>query len=351
LLDIITIALCAVICGADGWVEVEEFGKAKLDWLRTFLDLPHGIPSHDTFGRVFAALNPAQFERSFAQWMAALAERTAGQLMTLDGKTLRRSHDRRAGRGPLHLVSAWANANRLVLAQRAVDTKSNEITALPLVLEVLDLSGCTVTIDAIGCQTAIAQQIVEQGGDYVLALKANQGTLYEELQQAFALAEADGFASIAHDQVQTIDKGHGRVDSRWYTIISEPRWVGWLNPKGIWKGLRSIGRVVRRRDVAGKVSEETHYYISSLAGAAQPFAAAVRDHWGIENRQHWVLDIAFREDESRVRAGHAAENLAVLRRLALNLLRQDTTAKVGIKARRLKAGWDNQYLLRLLTGP
>jgi predicted transposase YbfD/YdcC len=354
LLDIITIAICAVLCGADSWVDVEVFGQAKLSWLRTFLALPNGIPSHDTFGRVFATLDPQQFEQCFLSWVRAVVTPTAGEtareVVALDGKTLRRSHDRGAGQAPLHLVSAWAAANGLVLGQMAVDTKSNEITALPALLQVLALHGCIVTIDAMGCQTAIAQTIVEQGGDYVLALKANHPTLHEAVATYFATARATDCLDVAHGYARTVNGGHGRVETRQYWTVSDPTVLARLDPKGAWAGLASVGMVEREREIAGKTTRETHYYLSSLDGEVATFADAVRRHWGIENRLHWVLDIAFREDESRVRVGHAAENFAVLRHIALNLLRQDHSLKVGIKAKRLKAGWDQAYLLHLLNG-
>jgi predicted transposase YbfD/YdcC len=353
LLDIITIALCGVICGAEGWVEIEQFGNAKLPWLRTVLDLPHGIPSHDTFGRVFAALDPAQFQQCFLGWVQAVVARTGGQLtpgqvVALDGKTLRRSHDRTNGKAAIHLVSAWATANRLVLGQRKVDDKSNEITALPALLDRLALRGCIVTIDAMGCQTAIAQTILDQGADYVLALKGNQPALEQAVQEVFADAEAHGYRSIAHDQHRTVEKGHGRIEERRCRTISEPASLAYVNAEGRWPGLRSIAMVEAERTIGEATSRETRYYISSLAGTAQQLGDAVREHWGIENSLHWVLDIAFREDDCRVRQGEAAQNFAVLRQVALNLLRQEPTAKVGVKAKRLKAGWDAQYLLKVL---
>jgi predicted transposase YbfD/YdcC len=353
LLDIVTIALCGVLCGAESWVEIEQFGNAKLPWLRTFLALPNGIPAHDTFGRVFAALDPAQFQQCFLQWVQATVARTngrltPGQVVALDGKTLRRSHDRTNGKAAIHLVSAWATENRLVLGQVKVADKSNEITALPALLQVLALEGCIVTIDAMGCQTAIAQTIIDQGADYVLALKGNQPALEQAVQALFADAQARGFRGLAHDRHETVEKGHGRIEVRRCWTISEPEHIAYLNEHGRWAGLRSIGMVEAERTLGETTSQETRYYISSLAGEARPFGRAVRAHWGIENSLHWVLDIAFREDDCRVRQGEAAQNFAMLRQVALNLLRQERTAKVGVKAKRLKAGWDEQYLLKVL---
>jgi predicted transposase YbfD/YdcC len=353
LLDIITIALCGVICGAEGWTEIEQFGRAKLPWLRTFLPLPHGVPSHDTFGRVFAALDPAQFQHCFLGWVQAVAAQTSGrvvsgQVVALDGKTLRRSHDRTNGTAAIHLVSAWATQNRLVLGQVKVDDTSNEITALPELIQVLALQGCIVTIDAMGCQTAIAQTIIAQGADYVLALKGNQPTLEQAVRAMFADAQATGFHGLAYDHHTTVEKGHGRIETRRCWTISEPEHIAYLNEQGGWAGLRSIGMVDAERTIGEATSREARYFISSLAGEARQVGQAVRAHWGIENGLHWVLDIAFREDDCRVRQGEAAQNFAILRHVALNLLREERTAKIGVKAKRLKAGWDEQYLLRVL---
>jgi len=353
LLDIPTIALCAVICGADDLVGMVTFAEAKAPWLRTFLPLPGGIPCHDTFGRVFAALDPEAFQACFLAWVRAVVPSTAGQVVALDGKALRGAQDGGAGRRAVHMVSAWASASRLVLGQVAVAEKSNEITAIPALLRLLDLAGATVTIDAMGCQTAIAAQIVERGADYVLALKDNHPTLHEEVRATFAQERKDGFALVppgTHGYLRTVEKDHGRLEIRRHWTLHDPAILAHLDPRGAWAHLRAIGLVERERHVGDRVTVERHHYLLSAPLTAIAFAGAVRSHWGIENQVHWVLDVAFREDACRARAGHAARNLAVVRHLALNLLRRDTARKGGIATKRFTAALDDTYLVAILTG-
>lgn len=347
LLDIVAISICAVICGADGWVAVEEFGKTKQTFLAQFLALPNGIPSHDTFGRVFAALDAQAFQAGFLRWVRAIWPSTSGEVIALDGKIVRGSHDRSSGKEAIHLVSAWASDARLILAQRTVESKSNEITAFPEVLRLLDVEGCTVTVDAMGCQKAIARQIVMQGGEYVLAVKQNQEQLYEDVVDSFGYAEADDWKSVAHDHQRSVESGHGRLETRDYWLLSEAEYLAFLNPKGAWRKLSAIGMVVSERVVGTTSSTERRYYILSGRPSAQTFAEAVRGHWGIENSVHWVLDVTFGEDASRVRTGNAPQNLAVVRHLALNMLRREAS-KGSIATKRFRAALDEQYLLKVL---
>jgi predicted transposase YbfD/YdcC len=353
LLDIIVIAICAIICGADHWTEVEAFGKAKQAWLSTFLALPAGIPSHDTFGRLFRYLDPQAFEASFRQWTAVLQQRIGGQVIPIDGKCLRGSHDRRLGKNAIYMVSAWASSSRLVLGQSKVDAKTNEITAIPELLRELDVAGCIVSIDAMGTQKEIAAQIVAQEGDYVLALKENQPHLLEDVQSLFTWADNRDYEAMVHAYHKDTHKGHGRIEIRECWTISDPSCIAMLAGWEEWAHLHTVVRVQTERHVGETCTTEARYYISSLpdAGArtAEHALKAVRSHWGIENCLHWVLDVAFREDQNRVRKDHGDENLAVLRHIALNLLRQDTGTRLGIHGKRLKAGWDTDYLSHLIT--
>lgn len=350
LLDIVVLAICAIICGADDWVAAEMFGNAKYDWLKKFLELPNGIPSHDTFGRVFGALDPDQFQSCFLNWISAVSEITQGQVIALDGKTLRRSHDKTLGKKAIVMVSAWATANGLVLGQRKVDEKSNEITAIPELLLALEISGCIITIDAMGCQKEIAADIVAQDADFVLALKENHSNLYEDVELLFDDLEESQFSAYEYDYERTVNKGHGRIEIRQCWTISDPDVLRYLRGAKEWEKLTSVVKVQAERRTAQKTMIEDRYYLSSLAGDAQKLLDATRTHWGIENSLHWVLDIAFREDECRVRKGYAAQNLATLRHIAVNLLKQEKTAKVGTKSKRLRAGWDEDYLLKVLSG-
>ena len=347
-LEILIIAILAVICGADGWSDVELFGKNKKSWLKTFLELPKGIPSHDTFGRVFGKIKPEEFQKHFMAWVQAVEKLTTGQVIAVDGKQLRRSHDREAGKAAIYMVSAWATQNQLVLEQTKVADKSNEITAIPALLQLLDITGCIVTVDAIGTQTKIAETIVAGGGDYLLAVKENQGHLYEDIHCLFEVDVAHGIEQAQHSHAQTVNKGHGRLEIRDCWVTEKAEYLALVRKRQNWKGLRSIVRIVSQRHIGEKVEMQTRYFISSLPADAKMILKAKRSHWKIENQVHWVMDLAFREDESRVRKDHSAENLAVLRHLALNLLKRDKTAKGGIHAKRLQAGWNNDYLLSIL---
>jgi len=344
--DILIITLCAVICGADSWTEIELFGKAKFEWLRTVLGLPHGIPSHDTFGRVFSRLDPEQLEQCFLTWMQALAQASHGQLVAIDGKTLRRSFDKASNKAAIHIVSAWSESNHIVLGQLATDAKSNEITAIPKLLALLDITDSVVTIDAMGCQKAIAKQIVEQQGHYVLQVKKNQETLHDLAKETFDELTAGSLPHVPYAFYEEVSKGHGRLETRriWTTD-----WIDWYGQRGEWTGLRTFICVESERTIDGQTSTDRRYYISDLGGVdPRTMLEYVRGHWGIENRLHWSLDVTFREDTLRNRVGHSAENFSRIRRLALNLLRRDETCKAGIKAKRLQACLKEDYLLRLL---
>jgi predicted transposase YbfD/YdcC len=343
--EILVITICAAICGADNWAHVELFGRSKESWFRSFLDLPNGIPSHDTFGRVFAALDHEQFRQCFIDWAASIAQISQEEIVAVDGKAIRRSFDAASGRAPIHMVNAWAASTGIALGQLATDSKSNEITAIPKLLELLSIRGCIVTIDAMGCQKAIAEQIVNQGGDYVLALKGNQGTLHDEVIKYFEWALKGGPDVPPMHYTETVDGDHGRIETRRHWIANDVEWCAELG----WKGLSSIAMLESERTVGDKTSMERRYYISSLQDErSQSIPHAVRAHWGVENQLHWVLDVAFREDDSRARTGNAAENLATIRQIALNLLKQEKSLKVGVAGKRLKAGWDESYLLKLL---
>jgi len=329
-------------------VQVQQFGNCKKKWFKTFLELTNGIPSHDTFGRVFAALDPVAFEECFMKWVAALATASQGRLIAIDGKNIRRSLDTANGKAAIHMVNAWCEANHMVLGQLATDAKSNEITAIPKLMKLLDLKDAVVTIDAGGCHKKIAQQIVDQGGHYILQLKGNQGTLHKETVMLFDQCLTDDCRGISYSTAATTNGGHGRIEERRIWATSE---VNWFAERDKWKNLRCLIRVQAKRTVDGKTSTEYRYYISDLpADNAAGLLAYIRGHWGVENKLHWSLDINFREDECRIRQGHAAENFARLSRIALNLLKAETTNRRGIKTKRLCCGWDHDYLLKVMTG-
>jgi len=337
--ELLMIALCTVLCGGQGAVDMALFARAKEPFLRGFLKLANGVPSHDTFSRLFRQLDPVQFRVAFQRFMASFS-RTFEGVVAIDGKVLRRSFDRASGKSPLHMVSAWGCKQRLVLAQITTDAKSNEITAVPKLLRMLSLKGTIVTTDALNCQRSIAQQIVDQGGDYVLALKGNQGTLHDDVTTYL-----DDPAAKVTAAAPTVDADHGRIETRTATVSTN---IAWLRKDHQWPGLAAIGKVVRVRETPAKTTTETAYYLLSTPLSAERFNEVVRSHWGVENRLHWRLDVVMNEDQDRNRLGNGPENLAVLRHMAMNVLQKDAT-KGSLRGKLKRAGWDDAYLARLLA--
>ena len=348
LLEVITIAICAALSGAETWVDIETFGKSKAHWLGQFLELEHGIPSHDTFGDVFAMIDGDAFQRSFVRWVQGVFTVTEGQVISIDGKTARRSHDKAIGKDAIHMVSAWACANGITLAQRKVDDKSNEISAIPALLELLHIKGCLVTIDAMGCQKQIAQDIRDKQAHYLLAVKDNQKQLHQDIQQWFAYADQVDFASIDHDYFRAVNKDHGRIEIRKCWVISDPLAFEYIRHYEGWADISAIVRVQRERRLADRVERKTAYYISSLATSAKTLLNATRQHWSIENSLHWVMDVIFQEDQMRTRKGNSAQNLIVLRNIALNILKKDSS-KASLRQKRYRAALDDAFLLKLLS--
>lgn len=349
LIDIIGIAICAVICGAENWVDIELYGNSKIVWLGTFLELPNGIPSHDTFGRVFGMIDAQEFQKAFFEWVMAINDIIQGQIINIDGKCLRGSDNQTLGKRAIYIVSAWASENEIVLGQRKVDEKSNEITAIPELLKMLAIAGCIVTIDAIGTQTEIAKTIVDAQAGYALSVKANQGHLFEDISTLFAVDRDQNFKYAALEYAKTTTGGHGRIDVRECWSTSNPEYLQLIRNVENWAGLQSIAMVICTRIIADKQTQHIRYYITTLPSDAERILHVIRRHWAIENELHWVLDVAMNEDHNRVRKDQAPENMAVLRHIALNLLKQEKTAKGGIHAKQLQAAWNNDYLLKILA--
>ena len=344
--DILVMAVCATICGADNWEEIAEFGESKREWFATFLELENGIPSHDTFRRVFILLDNIELKSLFVEWLSSAISFSKGTLVNIDGKNLCGSREAIKGKKALNVVSAWAAEQSVVLGQVRCEEKSNEITAIPELLKILDLGGCIVTIDAIGCQTEIVKEIVDKEADYVISLKGNQGTLHQDIKDYLDWAERIKFKDISSDYCETLEKDHGRIEARRCWVTEE---IGWLEQREDWKNLKSVIMVEAIREViGGKKTVERRYFISSLEANAEQALKAVRGHWAIENQLHWCLDIGFREDNCRVREATSAENLATLRHIGINLLKQEKSCKRGIEGKRKKAGWDESYLLKVL---
>lgn len=348
LIDIITITICAVICEAAAWEDVETFAKARESWLRQFLSLPYGIPGHDTYRRVFSRIKPEELQKSFRLFIQEVFKVTDKQVIAIDGKSLRRSYESSDDKhkGMLHMVSAWAAENELILGQIKTREKSNEITAIPELLNLLVIKGCIVTIDAMGCQKKIAEQIIKQEGDYLLAVKENQGKLYQAMEKTFESAKEQEFKNMVYDTDESLDCGHDRIETRRCTVLPL---MYLYHFKMKWKGLQNLIMIESKREIKDKIQTEKRYYISSLSSSAKEFSDMIRSHWGIENRVHWVMDVVFREDDCRVRKGHGAENLSVLRHLAINLIRNETSNTYSIKKKRYMATLDHSYLEKILA--
>jgi predicted transposase YbfD/YdcC len=346
MISIVTITLCAMICGANNFDDIALFGEAKKEWLSTFLDLPYGVPSHDTINRFFSILSPTDFSKCFLAWTQALAEKVSG-VIAIDGKTLRHSFDSLSGQTAIHMVSAWCHDNELVLGQIKTDAKSNEITAIPKLLDLLDIKGSTITIDAMGCQKNIVQKILDRGANYILTLKGNQENTLDFVEGLFTFGLQNNFQGLRYTEYETLEKDHGRIEERHIYSIQIGDEVEFQGLR-VWAGLKSVTMIISRREITGQeATEECRYYLSSLEANAEAIASAIRSHWGIENRLHWVLDMHFGEDQARNRKQHSAENMAMVRHLALNLLRkcQMFKKKMSIRGKRLLAGWNNQLML------
>ena len=346
--DIRSIAILAIISGADGWVAIEAYGHAKYEWLKSFLELANGIPSHDTFSRVFSRIEPEQFQECFLSWVNSIVKELELEVIAIDGKTMKQSYDRNHKQKALHIVTAWSSSHQLVLGQKKVDKKSNELTAIPALIEMLEIAGSVITIDAMGCQKDITSLIVKKKGDYVLALKGNQKLLYQAVKEWFELAQKEQFLGREYNSYEQVESGHHRVEKRqvWTVDVSE---LPPLHNQALWTGLKTVVMIVSERRLWNKTTTEARFYLSSLSSNAEKIAGAIRSHWGIENSLHWTLDVTFCEDESRIRKQNSPENFALLRRLAINLLKQEKTSKQSIKMKRYRAAMDNNYLVKILN--
>lgn len=347
--EIMFIAICTIVCDGDGFTDMEVFGRAKEEWLRKYLELPGGIPSHDTFGRVFSIIDPEAFTKCFVNWTEAIHRATDGEVVALDGKTVRRSFDTATGKSALHMVSAWASENGLALGQVKVDDKSNEITAIPKLLEMIDVKGRIITTDAMGCQKDIVKRIIDKKGDYVLCLKGNQESLHDEVKYFFDEAQAAKFKDVDHSYFESVEKDHGRIEIRRCWVVEDDA-IRWLEKQDQWPGLKSIAAIHSERRIGKKTTTETRYFISSMAGRASKVVSAAREHWAIENSLHHVLDVTFNEDASRIRRDNAPENLTILRKIALNLVKKQKNTKASVRGRLKRAAWDNSYLEAILVG-